>query len=125
MHTQVIICNEMHFDGERKTRMLGEVINQMTIQALPAVINLSLLIKIIDMPKGEEVSTEIKIIDPSNEVIGTTSYVHRNYRKPDEVPGVDQHIDYTLLIETIGTILFKIYINGDLINWYPVQIYLD
>lgn len=125
MHTQIIVCNNINFDNTLKQHELGIVMNRIKIKALPCVVNLSFLLKIIDIPEKGEINTEIKIVDSLSNVLMTRSYVHRNYREKDEIPGVDQDFNATILIEEIGTLFIECYINENKVNWYPVKIILE
>ncbi|MCY9764328.1 hypothetical protein M5X06_08920 [Paenibacillus alvei] len=125
MHTQIIVCNNINFDNTLKQHELGIVMNRIKIKSLPCVVNLSFLLKIIDMPVKDEINTEIRIVDSLSNILMTRSYVHRNYREKDEIPGVDQDFIATILIEEIGTLFIECYINENKVNWYPVKIILE
>lgn len=122
MHTQLIVCNQIAVDPSARRHMLGYVINQMRVAVFPSVISFSLLLKIIDMPKEGEIPTEIRIVNSFNGVLSSQVYVHRNYRKLDAIPGVDQNFDMTVLVEKERTIFIECYINEEKTNWYPLQI---
>lgn len=122
MHTQLIVCDQITSDVQHT---LGAVINRVNIKALPAVVDLPFLLKIIDMPKHTEVFTEIKIANSLGEVLSTISYVHRNYRKEGEVPGVDHYFEVSLLVEEVDTIVIECFIDEVKLNWYPIQIDLN
>ncbi|MOA21833.1 hypothetical protein D3C78_1423470 [compost metagenome] len=81
--------------------------------------------KIINLPYDGEVSTEIRIVDSTNKLLSTSQYVHRNYRSDDEIPGVDQGFEITLLHESTGTIFIECYINEKKTNWYPITVKME
>ncbi|MFD2114263.1 hypothetical protein ACFSTH_14505 [Paenibacillus yanchengensis] len=122
MHTQLLVCNQITPDVQYT---LGTIINHIKVKVLPAVVDLPFLLKIIDMPKNEEVFTEIKITNSLGEILSTISYVHRNYRKEGEVPGVDHYFEVALLVEELGTITIECYIDDEKMNWYPIQIDIE
>lgn len=122
MNTQLIVFDQVTFDSNLKQHTGGNVINRIRIKALPCVIQLSILLKIIDIPKNGEVFSEIKIVDIHNNLLSYSSYVHRNYRQKPEIPGVDQNLTLSPLIEETGTIFIECYLDGIKVNWYPIEI---
>ncbi|MNP63986.1 hypothetical protein D3C76_1594450 [compost metagenome] len=64
----------------------------------------------------------MKIFNSRREVLGSTTYSNKNYRKNGQVPGVDQNYDIALLIEEPGPVFIECYINSEKMNWYPIDI---
>ena len=125
MHTQLLVFEDLKFDQNKKAYIGSKIINSINVKVLPAVTNCSLLLKIINLPHDGEISTEIRIVDSANEVLSISQYVHRNYRQDDEISGVDQGFELTLLHENTGTIFIECYINEVKTNWYPITVKME
>ncbi|KJB85121.1 hypothetical protein AZ66_26620 [Paenibacillus sp. E194] len=123
MVIQIVMCDRIKF--EENHHVLGKIINAIRVPVFPYVIKLSLLLKISGLPAGEDVLTELKVVNELGEELSSPgTFVHRNYRDSKQVPGVDQNFDFTLLVEREENIFFECYINGEMKNWYPVNISL-
>ncbi|MFB9324412.1 hypothetical protein ACFFSY_00460 [Paenibacillus aurantiacus] len=121
MHCQILICDQIRV--EQKRHILGKVINSVSVPVFPYMIQFSLLLKIYEIPEGEDILTEFRVVDAEGRVLGSPgTFVHRNYRDAQAVPGVDQNFDLKVLVEDEGNIFLECYINQEKKNWYPIHV---
>ncbi|WP_084159665.1 hypothetical protein [Paenibacillus ehimensis] len=123
MQAQLLICDEIMNDEEKKGHRLGMVLNHFTIPVLPYVISFHVLLKLFEISREDTIDTYLLITDPRGKIIGRTDTLFlRNYRKEDQVPGLDRNFYISLVISEIGTIHVKCFVNNKEVTWYPLTI---
>ncbi|SEN75739.1 hypothetical protein SAMN04487786_0197 [Paenisporosarcina quisquiliarum] len=123
MDVQLIICDSTIFD---KSHSIENVRNSVSVDTFPSIINLSTFVKIIDMPKNETIDFDLVVFDSKNNILNNAStFVLRNYREENEVPGIDFDLKVQLVILEKGNIYFKAYINRKEATSCPLYIKKD
>ncbi|MFS0838079.1 hypothetical protein [Paenibacillus sp. 1P03SA] len=126
MNAQLLVCDQITNNASLGGHALGTVLNQVSIPALPYVVELHVLIKLFDLPRHEFVDTALIITNSSGEIIDRTpATVLRNYRAEDQVPGVDQDLSLNLIVTDPGIIYIRCMVNGEEAAWYPLTIRLQ
>ncbi|MBV6714848.1 hypothetical protein KV564_14390 [Paenibacillus chitinolyticus] len=126
LNAQLLVCDQITNNTLLGGHALGTVLNQVSIPALPYVIEMHVLIKLFDLPRHEFVDTALIITNSSGEMIDRTpATVLRNYRAEDQVPGVDQDVSLHLIVTEPGIIYIRCMINGEEAAWYPLTIRLQ
>lgn len=126
MITQLIVCDQILSNEQWRGHELGKVLNHVTIPVVPYALNLSILLKIFDMPRRESLDAYFIFCDQEGERLGgTEKTVLRNYRLDDQIPGVDKDFQVTLVLTEPGIVLIKCMVNNEEAAWYPLTVRME
>lgn len=125
MNVQLLACDSINFVETSKRHHLGEVLNSITVPTLPFFLNLSIFVKILNLPVDELLDLSVRVIDSENNLLSYIgNYSIRNYRQPDQVPGIDVHFDVGFPLTVLGDIKIIAHIDEDEYASYPINIKL-
>jgi len=127
MKAQIIVSERVDFDKEIKKHVIRNVVNDVSVPALPYAVSFHIYVKLYEVPASEpfEVHLEVAI---DEETIGVSNVsVLRNYRKEDQIPGVDTSIGMGVVLIASGNYSFKLLCSdtGEVLAEYPVTVRLD
>jgi len=125
MKAQLLVCDEVRYDAAEKCHVLGKVRNAISVPTLPYVIDVTVFIKLFDFPREKEL-VQFVTFEHGYDLLGRTEFsVVRNYRKPDQVPGVDTFSPVSIVVCYTGIHYLRLYVDGEENAIYPLTIRLD
>jgi hypothetical protein len=121
----LMACENIEFVNNDidKFYLLGKVINEIGLDVLPSVENISVFIKLFYIPDKEVTDLQVAIYDDENEMIAhSNKFVVHNSRPDKNIPGIDTHLNMSFVVCKEGIITIMLYINDEIRAKYPIRI---
>jgi hypothetical protein len=126
MEAQLLVCDRISFDKEKKQHELGNVLNLISIPTFPYVINFTILAKLIYIKFDEDINCQLVIRDAHHNIVSySNNFILRNHRSDDQVPGVDAHLDLSVILSIPGIIEVQLILNDEKRATYPLTVRLS
>jgi hypothetical protein len=118
----VVAAREIRFDPALKTHHLEQVLNELTVPALPHIASCDLLIKFSLEDRERDYLCEICVVDRNSRLLFTMPKTIRNVRPENRPAGCDLSVRVPFLVEEEGEFAFEIIGPRGLIGRYLLYV---
>lgn len=112
----IVISKKIEFNRDEKYHNIFQVVNQVFVPILPAVVITDVLVKILipvsHMDDLAGIEPEIHILDKDNKLINNYFLPPlENLRMPDNIPGIDIQTNIRFPVKVEGIYEYKLFVG--------------
>lgn len=123
MNTTLVVCDRITFNPSEKCHHLGKLINEIEALTLPAIIELHILVRLINIELHKVYELELQFLDDQKNIKGLSEKtVFYNRRSEDRIPGVDANFIIKGLVAKSTNYWVRLYVNGLSSYDYPIYV---
>lgn len=121
MNGQIIAAEQIRFNENTRSFSIENIYNGITVQVLPSVAVIELLIKTLRIENNDTV--QIQIIDQDGDICFFTAPIPvHNQRLSAMISGIDFQLHCRFVVKMEGTYTIQLYAGDSLVNEYPIFI---
>ncbi|QOT00380.1 hypothetical protein JNUCC42_06615 [Brevibacterium sp. JNUCC-42] len=126
MNSQLLVVDKGTFSKEHKKHIVGHIINEIIVPALPYVHTFHMFIALKELPDQATFELQLKIKDRNGKDVGISSPVTMYHeRKEDQSSAMETSLNMSMVLSLEGTYTAELYYDGEVATTYPVKVRME
>ncbi|RFB33062.1 DUF6941 family protein [Brevibacillus sp. VP] len=126
MNSQLLVVDKVNFSNEHKKHIIGHILEDITVPALPFVCTFHMFIALKELPDRTTFELQLKIKDRNGKDVGISSPITMYHeRKDDQSSEMETSLKMSMVLSLEGTYTAELYYDGEVVTTHPVHVQME